>query len=168
METRNLYEIELEDEFGKIKNIDIVSEEHRRVVSDITQLTDRLVKLKEVENEKRKIEIEQQKIEIERQKVDNEKLKVDADKEKANIERQKVDIEAQKIGLEEHKIDIDERRLEEDQKDRWARNLISGLSVAIPAGITLTGMVLMFLFEEKGTITSRAGSKIVDRIFRMK
>ena len=32
METRNLYEVELKDEFQKIKKIDIVSDEHRKVV----------------------------------------------------------------------------------------------------------------------------------------
>ena len=154
MTTRSLYESELKDEFEKIKNIDIVSDEHRKVVSDISQLTDRLVKLKEVENEEKKLGIEERRIEFER-------AKVDAEKEKTAIEQRKLDIE-------EQKLDVEERKLDDERKDRLIKNVIAGLSVAIPAGITLTGMVLMFLFEEKGTITSKAGSKIVDRIFRTK
>ena len=154
MKTRSLYESELKDEFEKIKNIDIVSDEHRKVVSDISQLTDRLVKLKEVENEEKKLGIEERRIEFER-------AKVDAEKEKTAIEQRKLDIE-------EQKLDVEERKLDDERKDRLIKNVIAGLSVAIPAGITLTGMVLMFLFEEKGTITSKAGSKIVDRIFRTK
>lgn len=140
METRNLYEVELKDEFEKIKTIDIESDEHRKVVGDISQLTDRLVKLKEVENEREKIE----------------------------IEREKIDVEKEKMAIEQQKIEIEEIKLDEDRKDRLIKNIIAGLGVAIPAGITLTGMVLMFIFEEKGTITSKAGGKIVDRIFRMK
>ena len=168
METRNLYEIELKDEFEKIKNIDIVSDGHHKVVSDISQLTDRLVKLKEVENERAKIEIERDKLEIERSKMSNERIKMDTEKEKVTIEQRKVEIEEQKLDIEGQKLDIEGQKLEEDRKDRWAKNVIAGLSVAIPAGITLTGMVLMFIFEEKGTITSKAGNKIIDRIFRMK
>lgn len=168
METLNLYEIELKDEFEKIKKIDIVSDEHRKVVSDISQLTDRLVKLKEAENEKQRIENEKLKIDIEQQKVEFERAKVDTEKEKVNIEQRKVDLEEDKIKIDKHKAKIEEMQLEDERKDRLIKNVIAGLSVAIPAGITLTGMVLMFLFEEKGTITSKAGSKIVDRIFRMK
>ena len=175
MGTRNLYEIELEDEFEKIKAIDIVSDEHRNVVTSISQLTDRLVRLKEVENERAKLDIEREKFEferakmdIERSKVDVERSKVEAEKEKTSIEKCKINIEEKKLKIEDKKLNIEDAKLEEDRKDRLIKNIIAGFSVAIPAGITLTGMVLMFLFEEKGTITSKAGSKIVDRIFRMK
>jgi hypothetical protein len=154
METRSLYKSELKDEFEKIKAIDIVSDEHRKVVSDISQLTDRLVKLEEVETEKKKLHIEEQRIGF-------ELVRIEAEKEKAAIEQRKLDIE-------EQKLDMEERKLDDERKDRLIKNVIAGLGVAIPAGITLTGMVLMFLFEEKGTITSKAGSKIVDRIFRAK
>lgn len=154
MTTRKLYENELKDEFEKIKAIDVVSDEHHKVVSDISQLTDRLVKLREVENEQDKLHIEEQKIEFER-------ARIEAEKDKAAIEQQKLDIEKQKISIEE-------KKLEDEKKDRLIKNILTGLGVAIPAGITLTGMVLMFLFEERGTITSKAGSKIVDRIFRVK
>ena len=154
MKTRSLYESELRDEFEQIKDIDIVSDEHRKVVGDISQLTDRLVKLQEVENEQKKIHIEEQKIEFER-------ARIEADKEKTTIEQRKLEIE-------EKKIEIELSKLDDEKKDRLIKNITAVLGVAIPAGITLTGMVLMFLFEERGTITSKAGSKIVDRIFRMK
>ena len=166
METRNLYEVELKDEFEKIKKIDIVSDEHRKVVSDISQLTDRLVKLEEVENEKQRIENEKQKIEIEQQKANFERDKIEADKERAAIEQRKIELEKEKIKIEERRVKIEKEQLEDDRKDKLIKNILAGLSVAIPAGITLTGMVLMFLFEENGTITSKAGNKIIDRIFR--
>ena len=168
METRDLYEIELEDEFEQIKDIDVASDEHRIAVSDITQLTDRLVKLKEVENERAKIDIEKERFEFERSKIENERIKAEAEKEKVTIEKRKIEIEEKKLIIEEKKIDVEGQRLEEDRKNRWTKIIVDGLGIAIPAGITLTGMVLMFIFEEKGTITSKAGSKIVDRIFRMK
>lgn len=168
MKTRSLYENELKDEFEQIKTIGIASDDHHKVVTDISQLTDRLVKLKEVENEEKKINNESRKIDIENQKVDVELARIDAEKEKAAIERSKIELEKRRIEIEERKAKNEERQIEEDRKDRLIKNVIAGLGVAIPSGITLTGMVLMFIFEEKGTILSKAGNQIVSRIFRAK
>ena len=138
MEIRDLYASELGDEFEGIKNFDLESEEHKRVVGDITQLTDRFAKLREID--------------IKEQELENERKKIEADKEKTEIEKQKFEFEKQKN--------------EEDRKHKIIGYIIDGLGIALPAAITATGMVLMFLFEEKGTITSKAGGKIVDRMFR--
>lgn len=154
METRDLYVEELETEFEGIQDFDLGSEDHKRIVGDITQLTDRYVKLREVD--------------IEEQKLDLEREKMDADKQKMEIETRKVDIETRKVDIEAKKLEFEREKMKEDRSDRWIRYVIDGLGIIVPAGITVTGMVLMFLFEEKGTITSRAGSKIVDRMFRSK
>jgi hypothetical protein len=66
------------------------------------------------------------------------------------------------------KLDIEQQKMEEERKDRKVKNGIGIASVAVPSGITIVGMVLMFLFEEKGTIVGRTSNKIVERIFRMK
>lgn len=147
MDTRDLYVEELETEFEGIKDFDLESEDHKRIVGDITQLTDRYVKLKEVD-------IKAQELELEREKVETDK--------------QKIEIEMRKADIETKKLEFEREKMKEDKSDRWIRYVIDGLGIIVPAGITVTGMVLMFLFEEKGTITSRAGSKIVDRMFRTK
>ena len=138
MDIRELYVNELEDEFEGIKEFDLESEEHKKVVGDITQLTDRYVKLREID--------------IKEQELNNERKKIEADKEKTEIEKQKVELEKQKAV--------------EDRKNKIIGYVIDGLGIVIPAAITITGTVLMFLFEERGTITSKAGNKVVDRIFR--
>lgn len=141
MTVHDKYEVEINFELDEIsKNTELGSEEHRKAAGDIAQLTDRLIRLKEVD--------------IEQQKIEMEKARMDAEKEKVSVEQQKIEIEREKMI--------------EEKKDRLIKNGISTLSIIVPAGITTIGMVFMFLFEEKGTITSGAGRKIVDRIFRMK
>lgn len=66
------------------------------------------------------------------------------------------------------KLDIEQQKMDEERKDRKIKNGIGIAGVAVPSGITIVGMVLMFLFEEKGTIVGRTSNKIVERIFRMK
>ena len=138
MSIHDLYESELEDEFEDLNDIEPGSDEHRKAVGDISQLTDRYVRLKEVDIEKQKMDFESEKMKIEHEKI--------------NIEKQKMKIEREKMT--------------EERKSRTIQIGKDVMSIVVPAAITGVGMVLMFLFEEKGTITSRAGSKIVDRMFR--
>lgn len=141
MTVHDKYEVEINYELDTIStSTELGSDEHRKAAGDIAQLTDRLIRLKEVD--------------IEQQKIEMEKARMDAEKEKTSVEQQKIEMEREKMV--------------EEKKDRLIKNGIAALGVIVPAGITITGMVLMFLFEEKGTITSGAGRKIVDRIFRMK
>jgi len=83
-------------------------------------------------------------------------------------ELEKVEIEKQKLDNEERKLDIEERRLESDLKDQKIKNGLSAANLATGVLITGVGTYLMFLFETKGSVTSRFGGKILDRIFRMK
>lgn len=141
MTVHDKYEIEVNFELDEIsKKTELGSEEHRKAAGDIAQLTDRLIRLKEVD--------------IEQQKVDIERVRVEAEHEKTKLELQKIEIERQKMI--------------EEKQDRKIKNGLSALTIVLPIGFTLTGMVLMFLFEEKGTIvTSGPGRKIVDKMFRM-
>ena len=122
MGIRDLYEVELESEFKELEGLDPGSEEHKRTVSDISQLTDRLVRLRELENEKERIEIERNKMMTDNSKVD----------------------------IEKERNEIDRKKMEEDKKNRLIDHAINTLGIIVPAGITITGMVLMFIFEEKG------------------
>ena len=168
MNIRDLFEVELENEFTELDDLEKGSEEHKRTVSDISQLTDRLVRLKELENEKEKIEIERSRMEADKGKIDIERGKLDIEKEKINIEKSKIDAEKGKVDIEKERIEIDRKKIDEDKKNRLIDQIISVASIVVPTTLTGIGMVLMFLYEEKGTITSAPGRKVVDRIFRGK
>ena len=77
MTVHDAYEIEVKFELDEIcQKTEVGSEEHRRAAGDIAQLTDRLIRLKEVD-------IEQQKIEIEKDTAEDQN-------EKAKLEQQKI------------------------------------------------------------------------------
>lgn len=85
------------------------------------------------------------------------------------IELSKLDSEDEKLELERKKLELENLRFEEDKKDRKAKNRISVLGVAVPSVIAVVGGAAMFIYEERGSITSQAGRKIIDKyIFRVK
>lgn len=78
-------------------------------------------------------------------------------------------IEMSKLDTEDEKIDIERQKLEEDKKDRKTKNRISVFGIAAPAAIAIIGGAAMFVYEERGSITSQVGRKIIDKyIFRVK
>lgn len=85
------------------------------------------------------------------------------------IEISKLDTEDEKLELERQKFEFENQKFEEDKKDRKAKNRISVLGVVVPAVISVVGGAAMFIYEERGSITSQAGRKIIDKyIFRVK
>lgn len=126
MNITTIYRDEIGDELNELNKMELGADDYKATVSGVTQLTDRFIKLKELE-----------------------------------IEQQKVDLESAKIAVEELKI-------EEGRKERRVNTGISVANIGVPALITIGGTILMFVFEERGTITTQAGRKFVDRIFRAK
>lgn len=85
------------------------------------------------------------------------------------IEMAKLDTEDEKIRIENEKLKLENEKFEEDKKDRKAKNRISVFGIAAPAGIAIIGGIAMFIYEERGSITSQVGRKIIDKyIFRTK
>lgn len=85
------------------------------------------------------------------------------------IEMCKMDTEDEKLELERQKLELENRKFEEDLKDRRAKNRISAFGIAAPAVIAIVGGAAMFVYEERGSITSQVGRKIIDKyIFRVK
>lgn len=82
------------------------------------------------------------------------------------IKLKELELEERKIEVEEKKTDIELRRIADERKDRSIKNGIALGNILIPAGITVGFGILMFVFEEKGTISSRMGQKMLDRIMR--
>ena len=85
------------------------------------------------------------------------------------IELSKMDVENEKLEFEREKFEFENQKFEEDKKDRRAKNRISVLGIAAPAVIAIVGGTAMFVYEERGSITSQVGRKIIDKyIFRVK
>ena len=85
------------------------------------------------------------------------------------VELSKLEIEDRKLDIEQNKIDIEYKKLENEENDRKAKNRISAWSTVLPSLIAVFGAIAMFIYEERGSITSQAGRKIIDKyIFRVK
>lgn len=85
------------------------------------------------------------------------------------IEMSKLDSEDEKIEIERQKLELEIAKAEEEKKDRKVKNRISVLNVVVPSVIAVVGGAAMFIYEERGSITSQAGRKIIDKyIFRVK
>lgn len=77
-------------------------------------------------------------------------------------------IEMERIELEKEKLEAEYQKNEDERQDRKAKNRIAVAGITIPSAITVLGAIAMFVYEERGSIVSQAGRKIVDRIFRAK
>ena len=85
------------------------------------------------------------------------------------IEMSKMDSEDDKFELERQKFELEIAKAEEEKKDRKVKNRISVLNIVVPSVIAVVGGAAMFIYEERGSITSQAGRKIIDKyIFRVK
>ena len=85
------------------------------------------------------------------------------------IEMSKLDYEDKKLDIEQQKLDIEYQKLEDEKKDKKSKNRISVLGIVAPATIAIVGGVAMFVYEERGSITSQMGRKLIDKyIFRVK
>ena len=140
MTVQDKYEVEVNYELDQLSKIELGSEEHRRGSGDITQLTDRYIRLKEVENEERRIAIEE--------------AKAEAEKEKAELEQQRIALELQ--------------RIEDEKQDRKIKRWFD-VGIAVTKVVALGGITVVLLgFEKNGTLViSNPGRKIVDYIYRM-
>ena len=85
-------------------------------------------------------------------------------------------IELDKLNIE-HDLEIESRKFENDLKlaqfkedriDRWVKNILTGLGIAIPAGCTIWGVLKSLKFEETGTVTTTAGRSLFPKLFSKK
>lgn len=80
------------------------------------------------------------------------------------IDLEKVELERLKVENEERKLELECQKAKDEAFDRKINNWLKGGTLFI----TGTGIVLMFVLEGEGrVITSQAGRKIVDRIFKI-
>ena len=74
------------------------------------------------------------------------------------------------IELDKHNVEHQEKldARDDENKDRLIRNILNGLGIVIPAGLTIWGTLKTLKFEETGTVTTMAGRGIINRLFHKK
>lgn len=76
----------------------------------------------------------------------------------------RVENERLKLDNEYSSISVENDRVQSEKADRKVKNIIAGVGL----GITAVGFYLSLMFEEHGSVTSDAGRKIYNQIFRIK
>lgn len=155
MNIEDLYVKEISADLELLDELEVQSEEYGRAVDGIAKLTDKLIGLR--------------KLVIEQQQMEDEHRKLDIEQQRMEIERKKLDIEQQRMEIEPRKLDIEQQQMEDERKDRKVKNRLGIANLAVPTCVTGIGMVLILIYESKGTIFSgRVSGKIIERVFRMK
>lgn len=85
----------------------------------------------------------------------------------SNLEE--LELKKSESALEESKVDIEYEKVR-NESNKAVYGVIKDLAIIlVPTGInaviTIAGTRAMFEFEREGTVTSRVGNKIVDRLF---
>ena len=85
------------------------------------------------------------------------------------IEMQKFDADRDdRLDSQERDYKLKLQQMSEDRKDRFWKNVLTALGIAIPTGVTVWGTLKSLKFEETGTITTVAGRSFISNLFRKK
>ena len=79
------------------------------------------------------------------------------------IEMKKLVIEETKL---EHEKEIESKKMKSENIDRWVKNGLGAIGTIGGIVLTVWGTKKTFQFEETGSITSSAGRKFIDRLFK--
>ena len=79
-------------------------------------------------------------------------------------EMEKIEIEKQRLDNESASVNIEWSKTQSENKDRKVKNIIAGAGL----GLTGIGFIATLIFEERGSILSQGGRKMLDRVFRSK
>ena len=79
------------------------------------------------------------------------------------IEMKKLVIEETKL---EHEKEIESKKMKSENIDRWVKNGLGAIGTIGGIALTFWGSKKTFQFEETGSITSSAGRKFIDRLFK--
>lgn len=79
------------------------------------------------------------------------------------IEMKKLVIEETKL---EHEKEVESKKMKSENIDRWVKNGLGAIGTIGGIALTFWGTKKTFQFEETGSITSSAGRKFIDRLFK--
>lgn len=72
-----------------------------------------------------------------------------------------------KYDVLDEETDMKRKQLEADKHDRKIKNLLTGLGIGIPAGISVWGTLKSIEFEEFGSITTLAGKTHLNKVLNL-
>lgn len=78
---------------------------------------------------------------------------------------QRLEIEQRKLDMEREKIDIEIVKAENDKRDKKIKNGITIGTAVTGAAITIGMGLLAYVYEERGTISSKPGRSFINRGF---
>ena len=97
---------------------------------------------------------------LEDRALEIERIKNDAADKAATRDREL------KNDILEHNLKCEQ--MSEERVDRWVKNILAGLGIVLPIGLTVWGTKVSFKFEEEGTITTIMGRGFINRLFGKK
>lgn len=85
------------------------------------------------------------------------------------IEIQKAEYEKDcKKDSQEDDREFKQKQLESENKDRKVKNVLTGLGIVIPAGLTVWGTIKSLKFETEGTVTTIIGRGFLNKLLPKK
>lgn len=76
---------------------------------------------------------------------------------------EKLELERDKMEIENEKLIIEDQKLELEKRDKKHKNLITIGTAGVGATITVVFGVLAYVYEERGTISSKPGRSFTDK-----
>lgn len=73
-----------------------------------------------------------------------------------------------KYDNQEFEMDMKVKQMKNDEKDRLIRNILTGLGLVIPAGLTVWGTIKSINFEKTGTLTTIMGRGFIQKLLPKK
>ena len=131
-----LLDVEIEELFNKLADMDPDSKEYAAVNNNLTKLMDR-------------------RIEIERLEASEAQAEKQMKLTEAQNEKQ--------LKLTETQA---ENQMKEERKARIVKNIIDVGAIVLPLAVTIWGATVSFKFEESGTITTAMGRKFIDKLIK--
>lgn len=85
------------------------------------------------------------------------------------IEMKKSDIEREeKVKDREIETNLKIQQMEDERKDRFIKNVIAVVGIAVPTAVTIWGTVKSIEFEKEGTITTIMGRGFIQKLLPKK
>ena len=76
---------------------------------------------------------------------------------------QRLELEQRKLDMERERLEIEREKVENERKDKKIKNSITIGTAATGAIITVGMGLLAYVYEERGTISSKPGRSAIDR-----
>ena len=74
----------------------------------------------------------------------------------------------ERIDAREIENNLKLKQMADEKKDRRVKNVLTGLSIVLPVGVTIWGTLKSLKFEETGTVTTMMGRGFINKLLPKK